>query len=100
MPLQMQTTFMPSKSVRASDDLSAGERLSDHHDGAEAGIAESGCIADSVGVSVNADGAESQSGPSKPMLAGASPPNPFFSLGGSCLKDFCPGLKRWLSLRL
>ena len=98
MPLQMHTTFMPSKRVRAGG-VSAAGLLSGHCDGA-GGIAASGCTEGSVGVAVRAGDGESQSGPPKPMVAGSSPANPFFSLLRSGVEGFCSELKCFVSLRL
>ena len=88
MPLQMQTTFIPSNRVRAGG-VVAVESLSGHGDGA-GGLAASGCPEGSVGGTGGADEGASQSGPPKPMVAGSSPAKPFFALWRSGLEGFCP----------
>jgi hypothetical protein len=99
MPLQMHTTFMPSKSVRAGGDVSAAGLLSDHRGGAGEELSALGGTG-VAGVPGSADVGESQSGPSKPSAVGSRPAKPFFSFGRSGRRGFCPGWKRLLSLRL
>jgi len=99
MPLQMQTTFIPSSRVRAGG-VSAAWLLSGHGDGAGEGTSASGCTEGASGRSVRAGEAESQSGPSKPMVVGSSPANPFFPLVRSGVEGFCPALKCFVSRRL
>src|SRR5438093_12621661 len=89
MPLQMQTTFMPSKRVRGSG-----------------GTSDDGCITASEGnaglgeVSVSGCEVESHPGPSKPSLVGSSPAKPLVFFLASRTEDLCPGLNCFLSPRL
>jgi len=99
MPLQMHTTFIPSRRVRAGG-VSAAWLLSGHGDGAGEGPSALGCTEGAAGISVSAGEGESQSGPSKPMVAGSSPAKPFLSLWRSGAKGFCAALKCFVSLRL
>jgi hypothetical protein len=80
MPLQMHTTFMPSKRVRGSGDIAGNTLLSGHCEDTGAWVSDLEGIEDSGHISVSGSAGESQAGPSKPTFVGSSPAKPFFSL--------------------
>src|SRR5215470_4723982 len=89
MPLQIHTTFMPSKIVRGSGGTSDDECIAASEDNAGSGeVSGSGCEA------------ESHPGSSKPSFVGLSPAKPLVCLLASRTEDLYPGLNCFLSPRL
>src|SRR4030095_5379424 len=89
MPLQMHTTFRPSKGVRGSGGTSDNGFIA-----AAEGNADSG------DVSVSGCEVESHPGPPKPSFVGSSPAKPLVFVLASRTEDLCPGLNCFLSPRL
>src|SRR4030095_11500179 len=88
MPLQMHTTFMPSKIVRGSGGTSDNECIAASEGNAGSGDVSSGCEV------------ESHPGPPKPSFVGSSPAKPVVFLLALWTEDLCPGLNCFLSPRL
>src|SRR5262245_31712436 len=77
MPLQMHTTFIPSKRVRGSGDITGNTSFSGHCEDTGAWVSDLEGMKDPGHTSVSGSTGESQAGPSKPTFVGSSPANLF-----------------------